>query len=113
MSAITSSLNSLTYDTGSSDNAGRLTQGIWGSSTDELGYVDSVLNNDFGAGQFEGLVTEDLVGYTAVWDQGVTTNNTFRIAANGQVSVVPEPSTYALVGFGVLLLIVAYRRANA
>ena len=28
----------------------------------------------------------------------------------GTVSVVPEPSTYALIGFGALLLIVAYRR---
>jgi hypothetical protein len=33
--------------------------------------------------------------------------------ANGVVSVVPEPATYALFGFGALLLIVAYRRANA
>jgi hypothetical protein len=33
--------------------------------------------------------------------------------ANGVVSVVPEPSTYALIGFGALLLIVAYRRANS
>jgi hypothetical protein len=34
---------------------------------------------------------------------------------NGVISVnsVPEPSTYALLGFGALLLVVAYRRANA
>lgn len=33
--------------------------------------------------------------------------------AGGVVSVVPEPSTYAFLGFGALLLIVAYRRANS
>lgn len=29
---------------------------------------------------------------------------------NGVITVVPEPSTYALLGFGVLLLVTAYRR---
>jgi len=33
--------------------------------------------------------------------------------SNGVVTAVPEPSTYALFGFGALLLIVAYRRVNA
>jgi hypothetical protein len=35
--------------------------------------------------------------------------------ASGVITVqsVPEPSTFALIGFGALLLIVAYRRANA
>jgi hypothetical protein len=38
----------------------------------------------------------------------------FDISSSGVISVVPEPSTYALFGFGALLLIVAYRRkANA
>ena len=37
----------------------------------------------------------------------------YNISSGGVVSVVPEPSTYALFGFGALLLIVAYRRANA
>jgi hypothetical protein len=38
----------------------------------------------------------------------------FTISSGGMISVVPEPSTYALFGFGALLLIVAYRRkANA
>jgi hypothetical protein len=32
--------------------------------------------------------------------------------ANGVVSVVPEPATYALFGFGALLLILAFRRKN-
>jgi hypothetical protein len=32
---------------------------------------------------------------------------------DGVVQVVPEPSTYVLFGLGALLLIVAYRRANA
>jgi len=38
----------------------------------------------------------------------------FNISSAGVISVVPEPSTYALFGIGALLLIVAYRRkANA
>ena len=37
----------------------------------------------------------------------------FNISSSGVISVVPEPSTYALFGFGALLLIVAYRRKNA
>jgi hypothetical protein len=32
---------------------------------------------------------------------------------DGVISVVPEPSTYALTGFGALLLILAYRRKTA
>lgn len=32
------------------------------------------------------------------------------LASDGTVTVVPEPSTYALLGFGALLLIMAYRR---
>lgn len=33
-----------------------------------------------------------------------------NISSAGLFTVVPEPSTYALIGFGALLLIVAYRR---
>jgi hypothetical protein len=32
---------------------------------------------------------------------------------DGVISVVPEPSTYALLGFGGLLLLIAYRRKSA
>jgi hypothetical protein len=32
------------------------------------------------------------------------------VESNGQVMVIPEPSTYALFGFGLLLMVVAYRR---
>jgi hypothetical protein len=39
--------------------------------------------------------------------------NTIGLESNGKITVVPEPSTYALIGFGALLLIVAYRRSNA
>ena len=106
-------LNSLSNETGSAASAGRLTQGVWGSDTDNLNYVESVLNNDYGAGPFEGLVTENLQAYTAVWEAGVTTNNAVTINSSGTITVVPEPSTYALFGFAALLLIVAYRRANA
>jgi len=106
-------LNSLSNDTGSAASAGRLTTGIWGSDTDNLNYVDSVMGNLYGAGPFEGLVTENLQVYTAVWDSGVTTNNAVTINSAGTIRVVPEPSTYALFGIAALFLIVLYRRANA
>jgi hypothetical protein len=44
----------------------------------------------------------------------VTNNSRFfnqlTVESNGQVMVIPEPSTYALFGFGLLLMVVAYRR---
>jgi hypothetical protein len=36
--------------------------------------------------------------------------NQLTLESNGQVMVIPEPSTYALFGFGLLLMVVAYRR---
>ena len=32
------------------------------------------------------------------------------VDSSGNISSVPEPSTYALLGFGALLLVIAYRR---
>jgi len=48
-------------------------------------------------------------------DQPAIQTGTISLASDGTLSVnsVPEPATYALFGFGALLLIVAYRRANA
>lgn len=48
-------------------------------------------------------------------DQPTINTGTISLASNGTLSVnsVPEPSTYALFGFAALILIVAYRRANA
>ena len=37
-------------------------------------------------------------------------NSTFGVALDGQVVLVPEPSTYALFGLGALLLVIAARR---
>jgi hypothetical protein len=36
--------------------------------------------------------------------------NQLTVESNGQVMVIPEPSTYALFGFGLLLMVMAYRR---
>jgi hypothetical protein len=43
-----------------------------------------------------------------------STGYTISVNSSGALSVsaVPEPSTYALFGFGSLLLIVAYRRSS-
>jgi hypothetical protein len=54
--------------------------------------------------------------YSTVNGGGMSTYsfvNTIALESNGQVTVVPEPSTYALLGFGALLLLIAYRRSNA
>lgn len=56
-------------------------------------------------------------GVTKKINAGDTVNNSTQITqgmltieSNGQVLVVPEPSTYALLGMGLLLMVVAYRR---
>jgi hypothetical protein len=49
--------------------------------------------------------SSDLVNNSGLITQGMLT-----IESNGQVMVIPEPSTYALFGFGLLLMVVAYRR---
>ena len=36
--------------------------------------------------------------------------NALQVTANGTISVVPEPSTYALMGLGLVALVIAYRR---
>jgi hypothetical protein len=45
---------------------------------------------------------------TAIFSQA--NGNALNVSSAGVVSVVPEPSTYALCGVGALLLFVAYRR---
>ena len=43
-------------------------------------------------------------------DFTATNGNAIQVTSNGTVQVVPEPSSYALIGFGALLLVVLYRR---
>jgi hypothetical protein len=45
---------------------------------------------------------------TAIFSQAG--GNALNVNSSGVISVVPEPSTYALCGVGALLLLVAYRR---
>jgi len=45
---------------------------------------------------------------TAIFSQA--NGNNLTVSSDGVISVVPEPSTYALCGVGALLLLVAYRR---
>jgi hypothetical protein len=63
-----------------------------------------VYNNTLEAG-----VATDLEFYSTS-ASAATRLTQFDISSSGVISVVPEPSTYALFGFGALLLIVAYRR---
>jgi hypothetical protein len=119
--SIGSQFNSLTQTTGDDANAGKLSQGVWGESSD-LNWTDSVFNNYFAVGNFEAATSSNLDLYTAYGPtygptgdalRSTTPNvNTFSVQ-NGTIQSVPEPSTYALFGFAALLLIVAYRRANA
>jgi hypothetical protein len=70
---------------------------------------------DFGIynSTLEAGVATDLEFYSTT-ATAATRLTQFDISSSGVISVVPEPSTYALFGFGALLLIVAYRRkANA
>jgi hypothetical protein len=59
----------------------------------------------------DGLVFSDSGG---VWSATNSTNNvTYQLdTSTGQLAVgaVPEPSTYALLGLGAVLLLVVYRR---
>ena len=57
-----------------------------------------------GGGQDIGVFT-----YNATANDG-TQLGTVSISSTGDVTAVPEPSAYALMGVGALLLIVAYRR---
>jgi hypothetical protein len=45
--------------------------------------------------------------------QAGTNVGVITLGADGSVSAVPEPSTYALLGLGALLLVIAYRRKTA
>ncbi len=69
---------------------------------------------DFGVynSTIEAGVNTDLEFYSTT-ATAATRLTQFNISGSGVISVVPEPSTYALLGFAALLLIVAYRRKNA
>jgi hypothetical protein len=66
-----------------------------------------VYNNTLEAG-----VATDLDFYSTTGASS-TKLSQYTISSSGNVSVVPEPSTYFLFGVGALLLMVVYRRANA
>jgi hypothetical protein len=118
--------NSARFDTGNDTTAGSLVNGV---------NMTGVGNNFASINQLESgftlLTASDAStavnilgdGDMYVWagkiaaDWGDGNAGTFvnRLTVNqsGVVSVIPEPSTYALFGFAALLLIVAYRRADA
>jgi len=118
---IGTAFDSLTYDTGDAATPGKLSQGVWGTS-DDLPWTAAVFANSFAVGNFEAETSSNLDLYTAYGTtygaagnalRGTTADvNTFSVQG-GTLQSVPEPSTYALFGFAALLLIVAYRRANA
>jgi len=65
------------------------------------------------AADADSTVTLNVSTYTK-GGAGDAANGTVSIDSTGMISVstVPEPSTYALMGFGALLLIVIYRRKS-
>jgi len=119
---IGTAFDSLSIETGDAATAGKLSQGVWGTN-DDLPWSTSVEDNSFGVGNFETASSSNLNLYIAYGNtfgavgnalRGKTVNaNTFSIVDGTVMRSVPEPSTYALFGFAALLLIVAYRRANA
>jgi hypothetical protein len=113
--------NSMSFETGNAATPGKLSQGIWGNS-DDIGWVSAVFADSFAVGNFQAETSSDLDFYIAYGDEFGSAGNALRgetVDANtfsvqgGTFKSVPEPSTYALFGFAALLLIVAYRRANA
>jgi hypothetical protein len=94
-----------------------------GSTTGVLGngVVTGIGNNtwwknidaaaDFGVynSTIEAGVNTDLEFYSTS-ASAATRLTQFNISGSGVISVVPEPSTYALLGLGALVVIVAYRR---
>ena len=66
---------------------------------------------DFGVynSTIEAGVNTDLEFYSTT-ASAATRLTQFNISGSGVISVVPEPSTYALLGLGALVVIVAYRR---
>jgi hypothetical protein len=118
---IGTAFNSLSTEPGDAVIAGKLTQGVWGT-TDDLPWSTAVEANSFGVGAFEAATSSNLDLYIAYGPTYGTTGNALRSTTadvntfsvqGGTLQSVPEPSTYALFGFAALLLIVAYRRANA
>jgi len=118
---IGTAFNSLAIETGDAATPGKLSQGIWGT-TDDIAWSTSVEANLFAVGDFEAATSSDLDLYTAYGTTFGTTGNPLRgttadvntfSVQSGTLQSVPEPSTYALFGFAALILIVAYRRANA
>ena len=115
--------NDLTYPNQNGAGAG-LTVGVYmnvGQGTDSS--VATWTGNNpsttpFGAYSvsIENIVTGNLDLYqvpnsgsaTAIFSQAG--GNALTVDSSGVISVVPEPSTYALCGVGALLLLVAYRR---
>jgi hypothetical protein len=65
----------------------------------------------------------NVLNVNTIYDSGTGLNNgyvganigTLSLGSDGSVNfnTVPEPSTYALFGFGALLLVIAYRRKTA
>jgi len=89
------------------------------SNTDQNGFTV----NDLGTALWSSAFLHPLAAtygdgtknlYTISSVNGAQTTAGAITTSGGVISAVPEPSTYALMGFGALLLIIAYRRkANA
>jgi hypothetical protein len=76
-----------------------------------FGFTVGSINN----GLLTGAQTDALDIYSMNTTRSTTGTlvTTLNLSSSGTVTAVPEPSTYALFGFGALLLLVVYRRKNA
>ena len=127
-----SAVNTLSYGAlvggsqifGALEDASQTTDnGVYVSSANAQSWY-ALSSAGFGASQFGNGALEVAAGSTAYFSSTLATVNgsgsgsvkgTFNLDSSGNLSytAVPEPSTYALMGLGALLLIIAYRRKTA
>ena len=94
--------------------------GVKEATSDSTQLWEGYLNNSFGftgslnSGTIETLIDTglDIYALGTVRNGQGTLLNSIAIQG-GNIVAIPEPSTYALLGFGALLLVIAYRRKNA
>jgi hypothetical protein len=117
------------YSTMGSGYNSTIANGTYDGSTVTTGVLGEGVVTGAGSGTWAAntAAATDFGVYSATLEAGVSTNlelwgvtastqtkyTQYDLSSGGSLSVVPEPTTYALMGLGALLLIVAHRRKTA